>query len=420
MTTLIPQFDLKNGGSTPTGAVNLPINQKLQQFINVLDFGADPTGTTDSTTAIQNAINYAMAATNGLPNTVYLPAGTFKITANLNITKAIWIRGESKQTTTISIVSGTASTVFSVYTGLGNTNQILGGGISDMILECNSNCKGIQLRATSPYPITRMVFENLWVKDATQGIDSAGDTGNVFYFNIFRNINIANNTSSLNGFLMNGAAYNLVEQVESTGVPNGGLGFNITQSGGAIRNLTTDGVSFIDIPGGTLDTMTCETIYATTPVNPTCLRINRALSASNIYLIDIDNSKCNYGIGLGDSVSSLNNVSFNNGTTTAPYYTLNLTAGGSGIISNFYVPGGAHYYLEGYTSAALMESYKFINCSTITFASNLGSNLVASLPTASAVYQGNMLVVPGATGVADHLYVCLKNASNTYAWVQIA
>ena len=30
---------------------------------NILDFGADPTGQTDSTTAIQNAINAASAAT---------------------------------------------------------------------------------------------------------------------------------------------------------------------------------------------------------------------------------------------------------------------------------------------------------------------------------------------------------------------
>ena len=43
MTTLIPQFDLKNGGSTPTGAINRAINLKLQEFVSVLDFGADST-----------------------------------------------------------------------------------------------------------------------------------------------------------------------------------------------------------------------------------------------------------------------------------------------------------------------------------------------------------------------------------------
>lgn len=419
MTTLIPKFDFKNGGATPAGAVNLPINEKLQQFINVMDFGADPTGVANSTTAIQNAINYAVAANNGLPNTVYLPAGTFKITANLNITNAVWIRGQSQQTTTINIVSATASTVFSVYTGLGNTVQILGGGISNLVLECNSNCKGIQLRALTPYPITRMVFENVWIKNATQGIDVLGDSGNVCYFNTFRNINIANNASSLNGFLINGAAYNLIEQVESTGVSNGGNGFNITQIGGAIRNLTTDGVSFIDIPFGSLDTYTCETINASSPSNSTCLRINRAISANNICLQDVDNAKCANGISLGTSVSSLNNVNFVNTTTTAPAYSLTLTAGGAGVISNFYVPGGATFKLESYTSAALMQSYKFVGCSTITLASNLGTNLVTALPTPAEIYRGNMLILKGGAGVTDHTYVCQKNAADAYTWVQI-
>lgn len=62
-----------------TGAVNKDFNIKLQQNINVLDFGADPTGNADSTTAIQNAIN--AAGNNGVIN---FPAGTFLVSATLN------------------------------------------------------------------------------------------------------------------------------------------------------------------------------------------------------------------------------------------------------------------------------------------------------------------------------------------------
>ena len=57
MTTLIPKYD-----EGATGAVNRPINQKLAEIISVLDFGADPTGVADSTTAIQAAITAATTA----------------------------------------------------------------------------------------------------------------------------------------------------------------------------------------------------------------------------------------------------------------------------------------------------------------------------------------------------------------------
>ena len=82
MTTLIPKFDFKNGGSTPTGAVNRTIYEKLSEYISVKDFGAVGDGTTDDTTAIQNAINYAISQ-NG--KAVFLPVGTYKITSTLII-----------------------------------------------------------------------------------------------------------------------------------------------------------------------------------------------------------------------------------------------------------------------------------------------------------------------------------------------
>jgi hypothetical protein len=85
MTTLIPKYDLMNGGSTPTGAINRPINLKLGDFISVMDFGAVGDGTTDDTTAIQNAINTATIGTNG--QTIYFPKGTYLV-SGLTITSS--------------------------------------------------------------------------------------------------------------------------------------------------------------------------------------------------------------------------------------------------------------------------------------------------------------------------------------------
>ena len=73
MTTLIPKFDLKNGGSTPAGAVNRTIYEKLSDFVSIKDFGAVGDGTTNDTAAIQAAIN------SGNLNILF-PAGVYAVT----------------------------------------------------------------------------------------------------------------------------------------------------------------------------------------------------------------------------------------------------------------------------------------------------------------------------------------------------
>jgi parallel beta-helix repeat protein len=91
MTTLIPKFDLKNGGATPTGASNRTIYQKLSDFVSIKDFGAIGDGTTDDTTAITNAAAYS--ASSG--SAIYLPVGTYLFKDDLDFTDVSFI-GESK------------------------------------------------------------------------------------------------------------------------------------------------------------------------------------------------------------------------------------------------------------------------------------------------------------------------------------
>ena len=68
----------------PWNAGNFSINARNSvPAFNVVTYGADPTGVTDSTTAIQNAINAAVAAGGGR---VIFPAGTHKVLTSLNCT----------------------------------------------------------------------------------------------------------------------------------------------------------------------------------------------------------------------------------------------------------------------------------------------------------------------------------------------
>ena len=102
MTTLIPKFDLKNGGSTPTGAVNRDIQSKLSDMVSVFDFMTPAqiadvqagTGLIDVTTAVQNALNctpvtansYAPTKTSlgGGRVTVFFPNGVYSVSSTLD------------------------------------------------------------------------------------------------------------------------------------------------------------------------------------------------------------------------------------------------------------------------------------------------------------------------------------------------
>lgn len=44
----------------------------------------------------------------------------------------------------------------------------------------------------------------------------------------------------------------------------------------------------------------------------------------------------------------------------------------------------------------------------------------AALPTADALWRGRQFIVLGGAGVADKVHVCVKTATDTYIWVQIA
>jgi hypothetical protein len=104
MTTLITKFDLQNGGITPTGAVNRPINLKLAESVSVLDFGAigDWNGTTgtDNATAFQNALDYLNSVGGG---SLFIPKGKYYLGTQLNLHSSITITGTNQLASSLYI-----------------------------------------------------------------------------------------------------------------------------------------------------------------------------------------------------------------------------------------------------------------------------------------------------------------------------
>jgi len=77
------------------------VAQKLQESVSVLDFGADPTGTVDSATAIQSAINSNKS--------VYFPSGTYLCSAQITKTTGFFhIYGDGANITEIQFTSSVA------------------------------------------------------------------------------------------------------------------------------------------------------------------------------------------------------------------------------------------------------------------------------------------------------------------------
>ena len=110
MTTLIPKYDLKNGGSTPAGAVNRLINEKLAETISVKDFGAIGNGTTDDTASINAAIAFAIS-TGG--NSVYFPAGNYKVTSTITWTgNGVQLIGEGRGISKITANFATGDIIY--------------------------------------------------------------------------------------------------------------------------------------------------------------------------------------------------------------------------------------------------------------------------------------------------------------------
>lgn len=189
MTTLIPQFDLKNGGSTPAGAVNRPINQKLSETISVLDFGADPTGVADNAAIFQSVFD--LAFTNNFE--VYIPAGTYKIASVVTLSTDAYgtglvITGAGFKTTTLSFTG----------TGFIQSNQTL---TNDYVVISNLSLYNTSSSATIGMDIGTVrnsYFENVNVQNflicwgIRKNIDAIGN-----YYNRF--ISCVGDSSTNNG-----------------------------------------------------------------------------------------------------------------------------------------------------------------------------------------------------------------------------
>jgi hypothetical protein len=306
-----------------TGGVERTLQNKLEEFVSVKDFGAVGDGVTDDTAAIQAAFT---ANTSGA---VYIPPGTYKCSSGLSISSPnnMLVFGEGKiqyptavlsaDVTQITISGGSHFRISGIsfemlnHTGVFNdTNTAIGlsfRGTDNVVVE---NCKfyrhsfqSILQLGGDFFNVQHCYFENLGGNAySTDRFDPAGGTNyNYPFFCVFSN-------NVVQGCLDSFVGAHVASYVTIDG--------NVLQKQGTIAGRTGNTGYGIDIPGTQYATISNNVIRgeetSTSIVSGYAIFIHD-LSGINCEFITVDGNaiRGTQGIAIGDTLNEViisNNV----------------------------------------------------------------------------------------------------------------
>lgn len=144
-----------------TGAdANHPLDRRLQskldEYVSILDFGADPTGKTDSSVAIQKAVKQIYMNPNdsksddSFKKILHFPAGTYKITGTVYIPPNASLLGEGPERSVLISVTTGNNTILQTRSLWGNTSTAflpLNQGLSTPVNNVSISSLGFQYGA---------------------------------------------------------------------------------------------------------------------------------------------------------------------------------------------------------------------------------------------------------------------------------
>jgi len=285
-------------------------------IVNVLDFGAVGDGVADDTTAIQAAINAAVQ------KTVYLPSGTYKISAALQLKGSVFGNGLS------TIIQPTTD---NFATFVNNSTSIAKFSVSNLFINygvatgettsSNSNSAGFYFTSSTSYPY-EFSIENVWIRCAYYGYR---DDSSSYMFTL-NNVRV---DLSVNAFWLgtNGKTTVAISNCYANGFTGYGFyffginGLNFQSGGIDGGNNTLSGVSMMTFAtcwGVVLESVGFE-------VNTIAYEFTAAFSFQDVKGFSID------------GLRGFNNQ-YNTGAN--PIYAIQITNGSFGSISNATLTGG--------------------------------------------------------------------------------
>ena len=141
-------------GVSAYGTVTRTLSSILDDTLNVRDYGAVGDGVTDDTAAIQQAINdewarisNSNAAVFSSRNVINFPAGTYAVSATINLLPYITLSGEGVNRTNIALISGGTGPVFTTADSLGQTGANI--GTNGALLPTSVSIKGMNIDGSS-------------------------------------------------------------------------------------------------------------------------------------------------------------------------------------------------------------------------------------------------------------------------------
>lgn len=367
----------------------------------------------DLTRHIQTLIDEASTRTPTGRTELTFPAGGYRISESLMLRRGVTLVGEGLDLTVLKVFSSQPRAAVLVRPDVGG--YVWGGGVERLKLEGNGNCDGILLEATAPSAISQMAFRDLQIRNVRDALVLRGSTSNEVYMNTFENLKVTG--VSRCGVAVTTAAYNSFLNVEVTGVGDGAYAFHVEGAGSYLRNLTSDGCCFFDVPFGSVDQLTVEGMLARKPPSKTCIEFRRLLSARNLTLIDIPNGKCSFGVAMRDQGWVLDSVRVIDTGGGRPDFPLGAYPASSGTIINW--TGPSQHRVEAYLGADPLQRLHIINSPDLTETAGGGLRLVSELPRPREALRGSLLLLKGRGTKADEIYVCRKDGSGLYVWTNV-
>lgn len=225
-----------------TGAVATTVQARLRQYVSVIDFGADPTGAADATTAFTNA---QTASKN-----VYIPPGTYLLNG-LRIQNGVNLIGAGKSAVRINqSVAGTPAINCTSDVSTGQLKNIVLSGFT-VYGATSASVAAVLVAAYGAYAIWSSTFD-FFASNTFRALEIQGnDASNVFWceFKI-----TSENTSDV-AVIGNGGVYNkfslfLTQCYKSAYVGN--------QSAAIFNHLVTEGPITVSDQNSTFNNCTVE------------------------------------------------------------------------------------------------------------------------------------------------------------------